>query len=89
MEFDFNVARAFGLRGTSGIVRITGETLFSGGGGMGALSRGAYSRGSSKQSMSIQEQVTEVVEKMGRASQIAQGLHQPVTVGDVLRNYFY
>ena len=76
MEFDFNVARAFGLRGTSGIVRITGENLFSGPGAREALSR-SYQRNAP---MSLHDQVVDVVEKMGRASQVAQGLHVPVTV---------
>ncbi|CAD7923865.1 unnamed protein product [Amoebophrya sp. A120] len=76
MEFDFNVARTFGLHSNSGVACLSADRIADASSSIDPRRRTSVAPNDPSR---LKKQLCEVIEEMGRASQIAQGLRQPVT----------
>ncbi|CAD7953163.1 unnamed protein product [Amoebophrya sp. A25] len=78
MEFDFNVARTLGLSGHNGIACLSGEQVGQAAAASDIRHLGARRLAPNDPSL-IKKQLCDLIESVGRASQVAQNLRAPVT----------
>eukprot|EP00392_Amoebophrya_sp_AT5.2_P013928 g14061.t1 len=72
MEFDFNVARTLGLSGSSGVVCVPADKITA-----ASTSTDPRRKLAPNDPCNLRKQLCEVVEAMGHASMLAQGLRTP------------